>query len=211
MSPKPAPARPEAGAHKLPELPYSLDALEPYYDQQTVKLHHSVHHAGYVAGLNKAEKDMAEMCEKGEFARAKAVCKALAFHGAGHLLHALFWTNMKAKGGGKPEGDLGKRIEGHFKDHGTFVKLFAEVANTVEGSGWAILGHRRMDDQLVVLQVEKHENFWQAGVTPLLALDVWEHAYYLKYQNRRKDWTQTFLDHLVNWEDVANRLKAATA
>jgi Fe-Mn family superoxide dismutase len=212
----PAPAGSDQGGedtmshhHELPELPYAYNALEPYYDEQTVKLHHDIHHAGYVKGLNAAEEKVAAMLKSGDFAAAKAVCGELAFHGSGHILHSLFWTNMKPGGGGEPSGELMDAINKAFGGYDAFKGLFLAAANAVAGSGWAILAHRGMDDALVVLQAEKHENLTQWGVTPLLALDVWEHAYYLKYQNKRPEWTKAFMEHLVNWDDVAKRLAAA--
>lgn len=193
-------------AHTLPDLPYAYDALEPYYNQETLTIHHDKHHAGYVKGLNAAEAQVAEMLKAGDFSQAKAVCKALAFHGSGHILHSIFWTNMKPGGEGAPAGELASAIGKSFGSFEGFKGLFLAAANSVEGSGWGILTYRGTDDTLVVLQAEKHENLTQWGVVPLLVCDVWEHAYYLQYQNRRSEWTQAFMDHLVNWDDVAQRL-----
>ncbi len=201
----------EMMAHELPPLPYDYDALEPHYDEATLRLHHDKHHQAYVNGLNAAEQQVAKMVQAGDFAAAKAACKALAFHGSGHILHSIFWTNMSPKGGGEPSGELAKAIARHFGSAQAFTSLFLEAANSVEGSGWAILAHRKQDDALVVLQAEKHENLAQWGVVPILVLDVWEHAYYLKYQNRRPEWTKAFMEHLVNWGDVAKRYAAARA
>lgn len=195
--------------HVLPALPYAPDALEPFYDQKTVELHHDIHHKGYVDGLNKAEADLAEALKSGDFSKTKTIAKAMAFHGSGHVLHSIFWTNMKPKGGGDPEGELAKKIEMDFGSVKNLKSLITQAANTAEGSGWGILGYRKSDDRLIVLQIEKHENFIQWGVDPLLALDVWEHAYYLKYMNKRASWTETFMANLVNWQDVGERLKAA--
>lgn len=197
------------GRHVLPPLPYSPDALEPHYDAKTVSLHHDIHHKGYVDGLNKAEVDLDAALKAGDFSKTKSICKAMAFHGSGHLLHSLFWTNMAPKGGGEPEGDLAKAVARDFGTYKNLKALMTEAANSAEGSGWGILGHRKSDDRLLVLQIEKHENFIQWGVTPLLALDVWEHAYYLKYENKRKSWTEVFMNNLVNWPDVAARLAAS--
>ena len=200
-----------AGPHVLPPLPYAADALEPFYDTKTVELHHDVHHKGYVDGLNKAEAELAELLKGQDFAKAKSIAKAMAFHGSGHVLHSIFWTNMKPKGGGEPEGELAKKVAADFGSFKAFRGYLLAAANSAEGSGWGIVGHRKSDDKLLVLQVEKHENFIQWGVTPLLALDVWEHAYYLKYANKRTSWTETFVDKLVNWEDVAQRLAKSRA
>jgi len=196
-------------AHELPPLPYAYDALEPHYDEQTVRLHHDKHHAAYVKGLNAAEERLAAMLKSGDFAAVQSVCSALAFHGSGHILHSVFWTNMKPGGGGQPQGELGEAIAKQFGRAENFTKLFLAATNAVEGSGWGVLAYRPMDDMLVVLQAEKHQNLTQWGVIPLLVLDVWEHAYYLKYQNERPRWTAAFMEHLVNWDSAAERYSAA--
>ncbi len=194
-------------AHELPPLPYAYDALEPYYDKETVTLHHDKHHAAYVTGLNAAEDKVKAMTASGDFAGAKAAAKEQAFHGSGHILHTIFWNNMKPGGGGQPSGALADAINSTFGSYDAFKGLFLATANTIEGSGWAILAHRPMDGAIVILSAEKHENLTQWGVVPLLVLDVWEHAYYLKYQNRRPDWTKAFIENLVNWDDVAARFE----
>ncbi|MDO8683155.1 MAG: superoxide dismutase [Armatimonadota bacterium] len=196
-------------AHELPPLPYDYKALEPYYDEQTLHLHHDMHHAAYVKGLNAAEEKVQAMLASADFANAKPLAKELAFHGSGHILHSIFWTNMKPNGGGEPAGALAGAIKKSFGSIEAFKVLFLATTNAVEGSGWGVLAYRKMDDALVVLQAEKHENLTQWGVTPVLVLDVWEHAYYLKYQNKRPDWTKAFMDHLINWDDVAKRYAAA--
>ncbi len=207
-------AAPEGGgedkmAFELPDLPYAYDALEPYYDEQTVRLHHDKHHAAYVAGLNGAVEQAERMLKSGDFGHAKAVAKATAFHGSGHMLHSIFWTNMKPGGGGEPTGELAEAISKQFGSFGSFKKLFLATTNAVEGSGWGILAFCPTTHMLAVLQAEKHENLAVWGLMPILALDVWEHACYLKYQNKRTEWTKAFMDHLVNWDEVARRLKEA--
>lgn len=196
-------------AHELPPLPYEYNALEPYYDEETLRLHHDKHHAAYVAGWNAAEDKVSAMLKSGDFKGAKSAAKELAFHGSGDILHTIFWTNMKPGGGGEPSGALADAIARTFGSFDAFKGLFIATANAVEGSGWAVLAYRKMDDGLVVLQAEKHENLTQWGVEPVLVLDVWEHAYYLKYQNKRPEWTKAFIEHLVNWDNVAERLSAA--
>jgi Fe-Mn family superoxide dismutase len=196
------------GSLVLPPLPYAYDALEPYYDKETLTIHHDKHHAGYVKGLSAADAKLAEALKNGDFSQAKELCKALAFHGSGHILHSLLWKNMKPGGGGEPTGNLAAGISKSFGSFAAFKGLFLAAANAVEGSGWGILAYGPLGDRLVVLQAEKHENLTQWGCAPILALDVWEHAYYLKYQNRRTEWTQAFMDHLVNWDNVAENLAA---
>ena len=195
--------------HELPPLPYAYDALEPYYNEETLHLHHDKHHAAYVTGLNAAEEKVQAALKSGDFAAAKVLAKEQAFHGSGHILHSIFWTNMKPGGGGVPTGAPADAINRSFGSFDAFKGLFLATTNAVEGSGWGILAYRKMDDALVILEAEKHENLTQWGVVPILVLDVWEHAYYLQYKNVRADWTKVFMEHLVNWDDVGKRLAAA--
>ena len=192
-------------AHVLPELPYAYNALEPYYDEQTVRLHHDMHHKAYVDGLNNAEAKLAEAIEKGDFSLIKHIERELAFHGAGHILHTIFWENMKPGGGGPAGGAVGELIDRDFGNFDNFKKLFSASAAAVEGSGWTILACNPIFEKLVVLQAEKHQDLTQWGAVPLLIIDVWEHAYYLKYQNKRAAWIEAWWN-LVNWEDVNRRV-----
>jgi Fe-Mn family superoxide dismutase len=196
-------------AHELPPLPYDYDALEPYYSKEILTLHHDKHHATYVNGLNAAEEKVRQMAQSEDFGAVHGTMDNLAFNGSGHILHSIFWTNMKPNGGGEPTGELAEAIKKHFGSYDAFKNLFLAASNQVQGSGWGILAYRKMDDALVVLAAEKHENLAQWGVEPILVLDVWEHAYYLQYQNRRPDWTRAFMEHLVNWDNVAERYAAA--
>lgn len=196
-------------AHELPPLPYDYNALEPWYDEATLHLHHDKHHAAYVTGLNAAEEKVQAMLKSGDFAAARSVAGDLAFHGSGNILHTIFWTNMKPNGGGNPSGNLADAINKAFGSFDAFKGLFLATTNAVQGSGWGVLAYNKADDALVILGAEKHENATQSGVIPILVLDVWEHAYYLKYQNKRPEWTKTFIDHLINWDNVAERYKAA--
>jgi Fe-Mn family superoxide dismutase len=191
-------------AHELPPLPYAYNALEPYIDEQTMRLHHDIHHKAYVSGLNAAEEKLALAIQNGDFSSVKALMKEVAFHGSGHLLHCIFWNNMAPSGnggGGEPTGSLAEKINKDFGSFKNFKALFTAAANAVEGSGWGILAHRKIDDKLVVLQSEKHQQLTQWGVTPILVLDVWEHAYYLKYQNRRAEYVNAWWE-IVNWSNV---------
>lgn len=195
-------------AYTLPELPYAYDALEPCSDEQTVRLHHDIHHKSYVDGLNNAEDKLAQARETGDYALVKHWERELAFHGSGHILHTLFWENMKPGGGGIPTGPLADRINLDFKDIGTFKKHFSAAAVAVEGSGWAILAWNPLPGKLEILQSEKHQNLTQWGVVPLLILDVWEHAYYLKYQNRRAAYVEAWWN-IVSWDAAASRFEKA--
>ena len=193
-------------SHELPSLPYTYDALEPYIDEQTMKLHHDIHHNGYVKGLNNAEAKLAEARAVGDFGLVKHWEREAAFHGSGHLLHAIFWPNMIAASEAKaaPGGALAKAINRDFGSFEAFKAQFIAASGAVEGSGWGILAYRPADDKLVILTAEKHQNLTQWGVAPLLVLDVWEHAYYLKYQNRRGEYVKNFFN-IINWDDVTAR------
>lgn len=187
--------------HELPPLPYAYNALEPHYDEQTVRLHHDAHHKAYVDGLNNAEARLAEARAKSDFSLVKHWERELAFHGSGALLHKFFWENMKPNGGGPATGDIAAQIKEDFGDYESFKKQFTAAAVAVEGSGWAILTWNNNFNKLEILTAEKHQNLTQWGSVPLLIVDVWEHAYYLKYQNKRAAWVEAWWN-LVNWEDV---------
>jgi len=196
--------------HELPPLPYDYNALEPHIDEATMRLHHDKHHKAYVDGLNNAEAKLKDARDKADFALVKHWERELAFHGSGHFLHNLFWEVMapSAKGGGgKPTGDLLTQIESHFGSYDNFAKQLSAAAAAVEGSGWALLVVQPSKKHLEILTSEKHQNLTQWGAVPILALDVWEHAYYLKYQNKRGDYIQAWWN-VVNWPDVARRFEA---
>jgi Fe-Mn family superoxide dismutase len=197
-------------AHKLPPLPYPYDALEPYIDEQTMRLHHDIHHNGYVTGLNNAEAKLDEARAAGDYAMVKHWSRELAFHGSGHLLHSIFWPNMisASEAAPGPSGALSGAINRDFGDFEAFKAQFIAASIAVEASGWGILAYRPADDSLVILTAEKHQNLTQWGVVPLLVLDVWEHAYYLKYQNRRGEYVKNFFN-IINWDDVAARYEKA--
>ncbi|MCD9024540.1 Fe-Mn family superoxide dismutase [Cohnella silvisoli] len=196
------------GGHKLPPLPYSYKALEPYIDEKTMRIHHDKHHQSYVDGLNTAEKKLEEARRTGDFDLVKHWERELAFNGAGHYLHTLFWDAMSPRGGGKPSGAMLEGINRSFGSYDAFKKQFTEAANKVEGGGWAILVWSPRSHRLEILTAEKHQNLSQWDVVPLLPLDVWEHAYYLKHQNERaayiRDWW-----NVVNWPYVTERYAKA--
>ncbi len=193
--------------HELPPLPYDYEALEPHIDAQTMKLHHDIHHAGYVKGLNNAEEKLAAARESGDFGLVKHWERELAFHGAGHFLHCVFWENMGPDGGGQPEGALADAITARFGSFDAFAAQFKAAGGAVEGSGWVILAQNNETGALDILTAEKHQNLTQWVNTPLLVCDVWEHAYYLKYQNKRPDYLSAFMN-VINWKDVAKRFKS---
>ncbi len=198
-------------AYELPPLPYEYNALEPYMDEQTMHLHHDMHHKAYVDGLNNADKKLAEARAASDFSLVKHWERELAFHGSGHFLHSMFWTNMAPAnkgGGGQPTGALAEQIAKDFGSFDAFKKQYSAAAVAVEGSGWAVLAWQPQGQRLVILTAEKHQNLTQWGVIPLLVLDVWEHAYYLKYQNKRAAFVEAWWN-LANWADAADRFEKA--
>lgn len=195
--------------HTLPPLPYAYNALEPHIDEQTMRLHHDIHHQAYVDGLNAAEAALAKARETGDFSTIRTQLDLLSFHGSGHFLHTIFWQNMSPNGGGAPSGAIAEAINKQFGSFETFSKQFKAAANTVQGSGWGLLVWQPANGgYLEILQSEKHNNLTQWGATVLLALDVWEHAYYLRYQNKRAAYTDAFFN-VINWSDVNDRLLKA--
>lgn len=200
-------------AFKLPDLPYAHDALEPHIDAQTMKIHHGKHHAGYTNKLNDAIKGTALENQSiveilGSVSRHS---DGVRNNGGGYYNHSLFWEVMSPDGGGKPQGDLGGAIDKAFGSFDSFKKEFATAAATRFGSGWAWLvvdgsGNLKVtstpnqDNPLMDIAEEKG--------TPILGLDVWEHAYYLNYQNRRPDYIDAFFN-VINWKEVAKNYEAA--
>ncbi|MGZ0039669.1 Fe-Mn family superoxide dismutase [Paenibacillus ottowii] len=197
------------GGHRLPPLPYPYNALEPYIDEKTMRIHHDKHHLSYVNDLNKAEKKLEEARKTGDFDLVKHWERELAFNGAGHYLHTLFWTIMSPQGGGKPSGPLAEQIKKDFGSYDAFKKHFSSAAEKVEGGGWAILVWSPRAGRLEILQAEKHQNLTQWESIPLLAIDVWEHAYYLKHQNERNKYIEDWW-HVVNWPEVEARYAQAS-
>jgi Fe-Mn family superoxide dismutase len=183
----------------LPELQYRYDALEPYMDEETVRIHHDIHHNGYVKGLNNALEKLQQAREAQDFSLIKHWERELAFHGAGNTLHTLFWLSMSPDGHRRPNGGLATAIEKYFGSFDNFKKEFSAAAASVEGSGWALLVYSPDGNQLRILTVEKHQNLLLPGMMPLLALDVWEHAYYLKYRSKRNEYIDAWWK-IVDWQ-----------
>ncbi len=196
------------GRHVLPPLPYSYDALEPYISQRIMRLHHTKHHQSYVDGLNKAETKLEEARRTNNFKLVKHWERELAFHGSGHYLHTIFWNNMTPRGGGRPRGELARDIDAYFGSFDAFKKHFSEAAKQVEGVGWAILVWSPRSRHLEILQSERHMILTQWDTIPLLVLDVWEHAYYLQYENRKAEYVDAWWN-VVNWRDVEKRYEEA--
>lgn len=192
------------GGHTLPPLPYSYDALEPYIDAETMRIHHQRLHQKYVDNLNKAEAALAQARSTGNFELVKHWERELAFHGAGHYLHTIFWQVMSPRGGGTPRGELAAQIIRDFGSFDAFKRHFSQAAEKVEGGGWAILVWAPRAQRLEILQAEKHQHLSQWDVIPLLVLDVWEHAYFLRYQNQRSRYIEAWWN-VVNWPHVQDR------
>jgi superoxide dismutase, Fe-Mn family len=185
--------------YELPKLDYEYNALEPIISEKIMKLHHDKHHAGYVDKANAA----IEKLEKG--AKDAATMRSLSFNLNGHLMHEIFWKNMKApKDDNAPSGNIKGVIEKNFGSFENFKNQFEESANTVEGSGWAVLCSDG-EKNLFVTQIEKHNLMHLINFKPILVLDVWEHSYYLDYENRKPDFVKNFWK-VVNWDDVESRL-----
>ncbi len=200
-------------AYTLPELPYPFDALEPHIDTRTMEIHHGKHHNGYVTKVNDAIKgtklesltieELVTSLDKVPEDKRKAVRN----NGGGHANHSLFWTVMKSGGGGKPDGALAKAIDSAFGSFDEFKTKFSDAAATRFGSGWAWLV---VDGgKLAIESTPNQDNPLMDGRTPILGIDVWEHAYYLNYQNRRPDYISAFFN-VINWAEVARRFAAAT-
>ncbi|MDE5052047.1 superoxide dismutase [Niallia taxi] len=198
-----------AGGHRLPSLPYAYNALEPYIDEAIMRLHHTKHHQSYVDGLNKAENMLVQARKDRKFELVKHWSRELAFHGSGHYLHTIFWNNMSPNGGGEPKGMLLEAIKDYFGSYDAFKQHFTEAAKAVEGVGWAILVWSPRARHLEILQSERHMLLTQWDTIPLLALDVWEHAYYLQYKNNRADYISNWWK-IVNWKDVEERFLKAS-
>jgi superoxide dismutase, Fe-Mn family len=200
-------------SYTLPPLPYSFDALEPYIDAKTMEIHHDKHHNAYVTNLNKAlesSPDLQKLSIEELLAHLGNVPEnirtAVRNNGGGHLNHSMFWKLMKKGGGGEPSGDLGGAITKAFGSFADFKTKFAQAATTRFGSGWAWLLVK--DGKLAIESTANQDNPIMDGGKGVLGLDVWEHAYYLKYQNKRPDYIEAWWS-VVNWAQVADNFTAA--
>ena len=200
---------PKHSKYVLPPLPYPTSALEPAIDRHTVRIHHDLHHAAYVKGLNAAIAGLEKVRDGRLPASATASLERdLAFNGSGHFLHVVYWRGMTPVTDNAPRQPPNPLLDAIDRDFGSLDALgtqFAAAANSVEGSGWAILALEPVSGRLMVVQAERHQDLDVAGVRPLLACDVWEHAYYLSYQNRRADYVKAWMG-LVDWNFAASRM-----
>jgi len=199
-------------AFELPKLPYAYDALEPYIDARTMEIHYTKHHQGYTNNLNAALEKHPELASKkvGELLSdlnsiPGDIRTAVRNNGGGYKNHKIFWQIMSPDGGGEPKGDLAKAIQAAFGDFASFKDTFSKAAATRFGSGWAWLS-KAADGSLTVSSTPNQDSPISEGLYPLLGLDVWEHAYYLHYQNRRGDYIAAWWN-VVNWAEVARRFE----
>jgi Fe-Mn family superoxide dismutase len=207
-------AAPADGPYTLPPLPYDYAELEPHIDAETMKLHHDVHHALYVKGANAALAELERIRRTGgeEYNRIRAATDTLTFNLAGHALHTIFWGNMRREGADAPPADspIAALIRRDFGSIDKWREHFSWAAMQVQGGGWGVLAYEPLARRLIVLSAEKHQNLGAWGAVPLLVVDVWEHAYYLKYQNRRASYLKAFMN-VIDWQNVDQRLAAASA
>lgn len=201
-------------AHELPDLPYSYDALEPHIDAKTMEIHHGKHHQGYVNNLNAALENHPDLQEKSVEelitdlnSIPEQIRTAVRNNGGGHFNHSLFWPCMSHDGGGEPGGELAEVINNTFESFENFKEEFSRAAATRFGSGWAWLCVDRSGN-LVVNSTPNQDNPVSDGLKPILGLDVWEHAYYLNYQNRRPDYIKSWWN-IVNWNQVTQNFNSA--
>ena len=192
----------------LPDLAYDYGALEPHISGKIMELHHGRHHAGYVKGANQALERLAAARAGEDFATLTMLQKDLAFHLSGHVLHSLFWANLTPDGDDEPVGDLAEELGGTFGSVAAFRTQMTVAASTIQGSGWALAAWEPVAGRIVVQQVYDHQGNHGQGTIPLLAIDAWEHAYYLQYLNAKTDFFQAVW-RVVNWADVAERFAAA--
>jgi Fe-Mn family superoxide dismutase len=195
--------------YTLPDLPYDYAALEPFISGKIMELHHDKHHATYVKGANDTLDQLAEAREKNAFASVNGLEKSLAFHLGGHLNHSIFWPNLAPGGGDKPDGELGAAIDEFFGSFDGFKAHFTANANAIQGSGWSILAWDTLGQRLNVLQLFDQQGNIPFAQVPIVVLDMWEHAFYLQYQNVKADYVTAWWN-VINWADAAQRFATAS-
>ena len=195
-------------AYELPDLPYDFSALEPHISGAIMELHHDKHHAAYVKGVNTALDQLDEARTSNNFANINRLEKDLAFHLGGHINHSVFWPNLSADGGDKPDGDLGAAIDENFGTFDAFRAQFEANANAIQGSGWSILAFDALGQRLNIVQLFDQQGNLPLGQIPIVLLDMWEHAFYLQYKNVKADYVKAWWN-VVNWADAQKRYAAA--
>lgn len=194
--------------YTLPDLDYDFAALEPHISGRIMQLHHGKHHAAYVAGANATLDAMAEARDKNDLTWINKLQKDLAFNLGGHVNHSIFWKNLSASGGDKPTGELAAAIDEYFGSYDGFRAHFTANAMGIQGSGWSILAWDVLGQRLIIEQLYDQQGNLVAASVPLLMLDMWEHAFYLDYQNVKADYVAAFWN-IVSWNDVQARFEAA--
>ncbi len=194
--------------YTLPDLSYDYGALDPHISGRIMELHHSKHHAAYVAGVNGALDALAEARDKNDFGAINKLQKDLAFHLGGHINHSIFWKNLTPHTEGRPEGELAAAIDEFFGSFEKFQAHFNATALGIQGSGWAFLAWDSLGEKLIIEQLYDQQGNVAAATIPLLMLDMWEHAFYLDYQNVKGDYVKAFWN-IISWADVATRFEAA--
>ncbi len=205
-----APTKDAPLEYKLPPLPYDYDALEPHIDAKTMRIHHDKHHAGYTRGLNKVISKLSASRDSGDFGKIQQLSRLLAFHAGRYFNHIIFWNNMAKAGyggGGRPTGTLATQIKNDFGAFNKFQAHFNAATKAIEGNGWGVLAYHPALQRLVVMTMMNQQDLVTIGSVPLLMCDVWEHAYYISYQNRRGDYIKAWWN-VVNWDNVAKRFAA---
>jgi Fe-Mn family superoxide dismutase len=196
-------------AYTLPDLPYDYGALAPHIAPEIMELHHSKHHDAYVTALNQTLDKLADARGSGDYGSIVGLEKTLAFNLGGHVNHSIFWTNLSPEGGDKPVGELAAALDEHFGSFDAFRAHFTAAATTIQGSGWAVLAWDRLGARLLVHQLYDQQSQLPAGQTPVVMLDMWEHAFYLQYRNVKPDYVAAWWN-VVDWADAAARFAAAT-
>jgi Fe-Mn family superoxide dismutase len=194
--------------YSLPELAYDYAALEPHISARIMELHHSKHHAAYVAGANAALEQMEEARANNSFGAINKLEKDLAFHLGGHINHSIFWTNLAPNAADRPSGELAAAIDEFFGSFDAFKAHFSAASLGIQGSGWGILSWDPVGARLIIQQLFDQQANTAQGTVPILQLDMWEHAFYLDYQNVKADYVTAFWN-IVNWDNVAQRFAAA--
>lgn len=196
--------------YTLPDLSYAYDALEPVISKEIMTLHHDKHHAGYVNGANSALETLEQIRNGGSDASVKHTMKDLSFNLNGHILHSIFWENMRSPmEDNRPSEEFQKKLAENFGSYEMFIKEYSAAAKSVEGSGWAVLATDESGN-LFIFQVEKHNQLHLSSFKPLLVIDVWEHAYYIDYKNDRGAYVDGFWS-IVNWEYVESEYSKSLA
>ena len=192
----------------LPPLGYTYDALEPAYAHELLELHHADHHRAYVEGANRALEDLADMRAGSDYRHINQLQKDLAFNLSGHVLHSILWRNLEPNDGALPTGRLETGIRASFGSFDRFRHQFSAAGAALQGSGWVTLAWEPTQGMLLIEQIHDHQDNFGIATMPLLVMDMWEHAYYLQYSNRKELWILSFWD-LINWGNVGRRLENA--